>query len=88
MKVKPKEVFLNVPVCLTFKTEDEAAKFAADINSLINGKVKLKYDILGTLTNNIVSIFYFQRNDEFFHLRESFIDLINQEECGLLGKHD
>lgn len=80
MKVKPKEVLINVPVVLLFDSEDEAAKFASSLNTIMHGKVKLKYDNLGLLGDKEVVIFYLQRNDEYHMLRDEFVDLIEQEE--------
>lgn len=80
MKVKPKEVFINVPVVLLFDSEDEAAKFASGVNTIMHGKVKLKYDNLGVLGDKEAVIFYLQRNDEYHSLRDEFVQLIEQEE--------
>ena len=80
MKVKPKEVLLNVPAVLTFDSEDEIPELAAGMNNLLHGKIKLKCETLGILAGRYVGIFYLQRNDEFSELRESFINMINLEE--------
>lgn len=80
MKIKPKEVLINVPVALLFDTEDEAAKFASGLNTIMHGKVKLKYDNLGSLGDKEVVIFYLQRNDEYHIIRDEFVNLIEQEE--------
>jgi hypothetical protein len=83
MKIKPKEVLINVPVVLMFSTEDEAANFASNINVVLHGKVKLKYDHLGKLGNQEAIIFYLQRNDEYHFIRDGFIELINKEELAI-----
>lgn len=83
MKVKPKEILINVPVVLMFNSEDEAANFASSINTVIHGKVKLKYDYLGRLGNQEAIIFYLQRNDEYHQIRNEFINLIEQEEMNI-----
>jgi hypothetical protein len=80
MKVKPKEVMLNLPIALLFSTQDEVAQFAANINTLIHGKVKVKVEDVGVLGGQYVSIFYLQRNNEYSELREEFIKLIENEE--------
>lgn len=80
MKVKPKEVMLNLPIALLFSTQDEVAQFAANINTLIHGKVKVKVEDVGVLGGQYVSIFYLQRNDEYRELREEFVQLIENEE--------
>ena len=80
MKVKPKEVMLNLPIALLFSTQDEVAQFAANINTLIHGKVKVKVEDVGVLGGQYVSIFYLQRNDEYHQLRDEFIGLIEAEE--------
>lgn len=80
MKVKPKEVLLNLPITLMFRDYHEIPEFAANINQLIHGKVKIKYEELGCLGGEYVGLFYLQRNDEFTEMRKEFKDMIEQEE--------
>jgi hypothetical protein len=80
MKVKPKEILVNLPIVLLFDGEDEIAKFASNINALIHGKVKVKCEELGVLNNQFVGIFYLQRNNEYGELRQQFINMIENEE--------
>jgi hypothetical protein len=80
MKVKPKEVLLNLPIVLLFQQSSEIAGFASNINQLINGKIKVKYEELGILGEQHIGLFYLNRNDEFDELRQDFITLIEQEE--------
>lgn len=80
MKIKPKEIAVNLPIVLTFQTSDEIALFASNINSLIHGKVRVKCEELGTLGPNHMGLFYLQRNNEYHELREEFMNLIEQEE--------
>lgn len=80
MKIKPKELLVNLPIVLTFQTSDEITIFAVNINSLIHGKVKVKYEELGMLGPNHMGLFYLQRNNEYQELREEFITLIEQDE--------
>lgn len=80
MKVKPKEIMVNLPIALTFQTDDEVGQFAANINTLIHGKVRVKTDVVGNLGGQIVAIFYLQRNDEYSQIREEFCRLIEIEE--------
>lgn len=80
MKVKPKEVFLNLPIVLMFEDDMKVAEFAANVNTLIHGKVKVKSEELGLIGGQFVAIFYLQRNDEFAELRTQFMQMIEQEE--------
>lgn len=80
MKVKPKEVMVSVPAVHLFAQEGEDAQLAANFNTFVHGKVHLKYEQLGMLGGQYVSIFYLQRNNEFSELREQFMELILQEE--------
>lgn len=80
MKVKPKEVLLNLPIVLMFSDACKVPEFAANINQLVSGKVKVKYEELGSLGDQFVGLFYLQRNDEFTELRQQFMTLIEQEE--------
>lgn len=80
MKVKPKEVLLNLPIVLLFDQEYKIPEFAANINQLVHGKVKVKYEDVGILGEQHVGLFYLQRNDEFAQLRQEFVTLIEQEE--------
>ena len=83
MKVKPKEVMVNLPVVHLFDYEGEDAQLAANFNTFLHGKVRLKYELLGTLGSKLVSIFYLQRNNEFTELREQFMSMIEAEEANL-----
>lgn len=80
MKVKPKEVLVTLPAVHLFTQDGEDALLAANFNTFLHGKVRLKYEQLGMLGGQYVSIFYLQRNNEFDELREQFMDLILQEE--------
>lgn len=80
MKVKPKEILVNLPVVLMFDNADKIPEFASNINTIINGKVKIKYEELGVLAEQVVGLFYLQRNGEFQELRDSFMQLIENEE--------
>lgn len=80
MKFKPKEVLINVPAVLMFDTSDEGIAFVANINTLLHGKVKMKYEELGILGEQLAVLFYLQRNGEFQELRDSFMRLIEAEE--------
>jgi hypothetical protein len=64
MKVKPKEVLVNLPVVLLFNNEDDIPELASNFNTFLHGKVKLKYESLGALNGQFVGLFYLQRNDE------------------------
>lgn len=80
MKVKPKEVMVNLPVALLFDEPWEIISFAANINTILHGKVKLKVDELGILGGRSVGIFYLDRNAEYHEIRDEFVRLIEQEE--------
>ncbi len=80
MKVKPKEVLLNLPVALLFDEPWEIASFASNINAILHGKVRLKVEELGTLGGKCVGLFYLQRNEESQQIHDEFMRLIEQEE--------
>lgn len=80
MKVKPKEVLVNLPVVLMFDSEDEVAEFAATINTIIHGKVKIKYEVVGKLQEQYAGLIYINRNLESQELREEFLKMIDMEE--------
>lgn len=87
MKVKPKEILVNLPVVLLFTgddSSDQAAQFASNVNTIIHGKVKIKVEELGLLGGQLAVIFYLQRNNEFTDLREQFMRMIETEEAGQL----
>ena len=86
MRVKPKEVMLNLPIVLMFNDSGDIPMFAEQINTIINGKIKLKYDILGELNNQWVVIYYLNRHDEYTELRQSFKEMIELEEIDLAAK--
>lgn len=83
MKVKPKEVLLNLPIALMFRDYHEIPEFASNINQLVHGKVKIKYEELGCLGGQYVGLFYLQRNDEFSQMRQEFKQMIEEEEQAL-----
>lgn len=85
MRVKPKEVLLNLPVALLFDEPWEIASFAANINTILHGKVRLKAEELGSLGGRYVGLFYLQRNDESQQIHDEFMRLIEQEE---IEQHD
>jgi len=80
MKFKPKEVMVNLPVVLTFSNEDEIVQMVSAFNTFIHGKVKMKYEVLGTLGGQFIGLFYMQRNNESQQLRDEFMMMINAEE--------
>lgn len=82
MKFKPKDVMVNLPVVLTFDNEDEIVQMAAAFNTFVHGKVKMKYEVLGTLGGQMLGLFYMQRNNESQQLRDEFMQMIQNEEMG------
>lgn len=80
MRVKPKEILVNLPIVLTFNDVNQIPEFAANINTVIHGKVKIKYEELGCLGGQYIGLFYINRNDEFTELRKEFKDMIEAEE--------
>lgn len=80
MKIKPKEVLLNLPIVLMFKDYHEIPTFASNVNQVLHGKIRIKYEELGLLGGQYVGLFYLQRNDEFDELRASFVQMIEREE--------
>jgi hypothetical protein len=88
MKVKPKEVMVNLPAAHLFQSEDEMASFASAINTIIHGKVKIKYEVLGLLGGQYVGLFYVQRNNESQEIHDEFMRLIEQEEIQTVTDED
>jgi len=80
MKFKPKEIQVNLPAVHLFSNEDEIPAMAAAINTIIHGKVKIKYETIGILAGQYCGLFYVQRNNESQELREEFLQMIDQEE--------
>lgn len=80
MKIKPKEVLINMPVVLMFDDTDKINEFAANVNTILHGKVKVKYEDLGILGGQHAGMFYLQRNGEYHELRASFVNMIEGEE--------
>lgn len=70
MKIKPKKVLIDLPIYLLFPSADELPQFAAHINAVLHGKVKLKYDELGSHAGQFIGLFYLERNNEYRDLRE------------------
>lgn len=80
MKVKSKEIMVNLPAVHLFSTEDEIPALAAAINTIVHGKVKIKCEVVGVLAGQFVGLFYVQRNNESQEMRDEFIRLIELEE--------
>ena len=80
MRVKPKEIMVVLPAAHLFQSEEEMAQFASAINTIIHGKVKIKYEMLGQLGGQCVGLFYIQRNNESQLIHDEFRRLIEQEE--------
>lgn len=70
MRIKPKEVMVNLPVYFSFENSEKVAEFATNINSILHGKQRIKYDELGIHDDQVVAIFYLYRNNEFDELRQ------------------
>lgn len=80
MKPSTKQLTVNLPIALTFATEDEIGQLAASINTIVAGKSRIKCESVGKLNSQYIGIFYLQRDKDFSELRQSFVDLIEQEE--------
>lgn len=80
MKIKPKDIQVNLPAAHLFSDETEMASFASAINTIIHGKVKVKYEDLGRLGDQSVGLFYLQRNKESQQIRDDFVRMIDQAE--------
>lgn len=83
MKIKPKEVLVNLPIALLFADYHQIPEFASNINQIIHGKVRVKYEELGCLGGQYVGLFYLQRNQEFQEIRDEFKRLIEEEEIAI-----
>ena len=80
MKFKPKEIMVNLPAIHLFASEKDVPMTAAAINTIVHGKVKIKYEILGTLGGQVAGLFYVQRNHESQQIRDEFMQMILEEE--------
>lgn len=80
MKIKPKEILVNLPVVLLFADYHEISLFASTVNTIIHGKVKVKCEELGQLGGQYVGLFYLQRNLESQEMRDEFMKVIENEE--------
>jgi hypothetical protein len=70
MKVKPKKALLDLPIYVLFNSSEEIPQFAANINTILHGKQKLKYEELGKHDGQFIGLFYIDRHDEYFELRD------------------
>jgi hypothetical protein len=80
MKIKPKDIAVNLPAVHLFDGEAEMAIFALAINTIIHGKVRVKYELLGMLGGQCVGLFYLKRNNESQEIHDQFVQLIEEEE--------
>jgi hypothetical protein len=80
MRLKTKEIVVNLPVVLTFDNRDEIAQLAAGFNTFVAGKVKMKYEELGILNEKYIGLFYLQRDSDSQELRDNFMKMIEDSE--------
>lgn len=80
MKIKPKEIAVMLPAVHLFNSEDEIPALAAAVNTIIHGKIKVKYETLGPLNGQIAGLFYINRDNDSQTLRDEFMQLIEREE--------
>ncbi len=76
MKLKPIEVQVNLPVYFEFETEDELAQMAANINSILAGRKRVKYEIVGDRGDKLVGLLYLERNRDYGELRDFVLQYI------------
>lgn len=79
MKIKPKEVLVNLPCHFEFLHEDECAQMAANINAILHGRTRVKYDVMGTRGDLLICILYTERNREYLEYREFIEWLVDPE---------
>lgn len=80
MNIKPKELIVNLPIVLMFDNSDDISVMVQNINKIIHGKLRLKYDELGLLGAQYVGLFYLYRDQEYHSLRNEFKEMIDKEE--------
>ena len=73
MNIKPKNIFVNLPIALPFKDYHEISQFASTINTIIHREIKIKCEEIGCVNWQYIGIFYFQKNYEYQTLRNSFL---------------
>lgn len=76
MKVKSKEVLVNLPCHFEFYNEDECATMAANINSVLHGRQRVKYDIMGKRGDMVVGLLYLDRSKEYLDYRNFILKII------------
>ena len=79
---------MNLPVALLFDSTEEVVAFAANINAILHGKVRLKAEELGALGGKHVGLFYLQRNIESQEIHDEFVRLIEMEASGFTAEAD
>lgn len=70
MKIKAKEVLINLPVYFEFEHEEELAQMASNINSVLAGRTRVKYEVMGDRGDKIIGLLYLERNREYGELRD------------------
>lgn len=80
MKVKPKKLLCNLPIYVLFDREDDISLFAANINTILHGKQKLKYEIPGTHAGQLIGLFYIDRTPEYQELRDFVLEYMADKE--------
>jgi len=85
MKIKSKDIRVNLPAVHLFDSEDDIVALAAAINTIIHGDSHVKYELLGMLNGQFVGLLYIKRNLESQELHDQFMVLIESEEAARYG---
>jgi hypothetical protein len=80
LKVKPKKLLIDLPIYVLFDEEDDIVRFAANVNTILHGKKKVKYEVLGTHARQIIGLFYIDRTPEYQELREFVLQYLADKE--------
>lgn len=80
MKVKPKQVLVNVPVILTFYDYHEIRHVEDYFNEVFSGKNKIKSEELQSCNEEYAAIFYFKKDKEYTQLVKEYAKN-NKEAC-------
>lgn len=80
MKIKPKEVLVNLPCQFEFQNEEELAQMAANINSILSGRTRVKYDVMGYRGEMLIGLLYTERNKEYLEYREFIKSYVIEDE--------
>lgn len=80
MRIKPKEVQVNLPCHFEFHDESECVQMVSNINAILRGRTQVKYDLMGSRGQMLVGLLYLERSKEYQDYRNFLLKVVVDQE--------